>query len=142
MRTRLTSQRSMSSAMSRRQLGLGTIGSTLIGFGSAVAAEPPEKRRPLRWSFAPVPVQGGTPGLGGAYHVFGPMTASPDQEPSSISNFKGFAGYALISGNVTRTNIKIGEQQYLPFTDTDMRFMTGTFKGTDGQEHPGTFAFV
>ena len=107
----------------------------LIGFGSAVAAEPQEKRRPLKWSFAPVPVQGGTPGLGGAYHVFGPMTASPDQEPSTISNFKGFAGYALISGNVTRTNIKTGEQQYLPFTDTDMRFMTGTFKGTDGQKN-------
>ena len=40
------------------------------------------------------------------------------------------------------TNIKTGEQQSFPFTDTDMRFMTGTFISVDGQEHQGTFGFV
>jgi len=74
----------------------------------------------------------------GAFHVFG----GPGTEPSTISNFRGSSGIAFINGNVTRTNIKTGAQQSLPFTDTDMRFMTGTFKGVDGQEHQGTFGFV
>ena len=75
----------------------------------------------------------------GAFHVFG----GPGQEPSTISNFKGSSGIATLSGNVTRTNIKTGDQQSFPFDqNTDMRFMTGTFVGADGQEHQGTFAFV
>jgi hypothetical protein len=74
----------------------------------------------------------------GAYHVFG----GPGEEPSSISNFRGSVGIASIDGTVTRTNVKTGEQESLPFTDTDMRFLTGTFRGTDGQEHLGTFGFV
>jgi hypothetical protein len=87
-----------------------------------------------------VPVQGGTPGFGpsGAYHVFG----GPGQDNSTISNFKGSIGSALISGNVTRTNVKTGAEEYFPFNSANVRFMTGTFKGTDEGEHTGTFAFV
>jgi hypothetical protein len=73
-----------------------------------------------------------------AFHVFG----GPGQEPSTIGNFKGSSGIAIINGTVTRTNIKTGEQQSFPFTDTDMRFMTGAFVGADGKEHQGTFGFV
>jgi hypothetical protein len=86
-------------------------------------------------------VVGGTSGLSpiGAFHTFG----GPGQEPSTISNFKGSSGIAVLSGNVTRTNIKTGDQQSFPFDQsTSMRFMTGTFVGADGQEHQGTFAFV
>jgi len=130
----------MSTIVSRRRLGLGALGATLIGSGAAAQDTRRERRRQLPWTFAPVPVAGGVPALSpmGAFHVFG----GPGTEPSSISNFNGSVGITFIDGNVTRTNIKTGEQQSLPFTETDMRFMTGTFKGVDGQEHPGTFAFV
>jgi hypothetical protein len=62
---------------------------------------------------------------------------------STINNFKGSSGIATLSGNVTRTNIKTGDQLSFPFDQaTNLRFMTGTFVGADGQEHPGTFAFI
>jgi hypothetical protein len=94
-------------------------------------------------SFAPVPIPGGTPALGGSYHLFGPALSDPvDAEPSSITNFNGFVGLAFITGMVTRTNTSTGESQLLPFVNNDMRFMTGTFKGTDGRIHQGAFAFV
>jgi len=129
----------MRTIVSRRRLGFGALGATLVGSGTAVADDRPNRRQ-LPWSFAPVPIQGGTSGLSpsGAYHVFG----GPGQENSTISNFKGSIGSALISGKVTRTKVKTGEQEYFPFNNADMRFMTGTFKGTDEQEHPGTFAFL
>lgn len=140
MRTRLPSQGSISTAISRRRLGFGALGATLIGSGAAAQDNPRERRRQLPWTFAPMPVQGGTPGLStmAAFHVFG----GPGQEPSTIGNFKGSSGIASIGGNVTRTNIKTGEQQSFPFTDADMRFMTGTFISVDGKEHQGTFGFV
>jgi hypothetical protein len=132
----------MSTSLSRRRLGFGALGATLIGSGAAAGNTPRERRRQLPWTFPPMPVQGGfsDPKLNpmGAFHVFG----GPGTEPSSISNFKGSVGITFVSGNVTRTNIKTGEQQSLPFNDADMRFMTGTFKGVDAQEHPGTFGFI
>ncbi len=78
-------------------------------------------------SFAPVPIPGGTPALGGAYHLFGPAAFDPiDAE----------------LGMVTQTNTKTGEVVRLPFLNSDMRFMQGVFRGTDGKVHPGAFAFV
>jgi hypothetical protein len=127
----------MSTNLSRRKLGFGALGATLIGTGAAAQDTPRERRRQLPWTFAPVPVVTSAP-----YHVFLPTAATPDLEPCSISNFKGFSGIAIVDGNVTRTNVKSGEQQLFPFLDTDMRFMTGMFVGTDGQEHPGTFALL
>jgi hypothetical protein len=43
---------------------------------------------------------------------------------------------------VTQINTKTGETQLLPFVDSDMRFMTGVFRGMDGRIHQGAFAFV
>jgi hypothetical protein len=43
---------------------------------------------------------------------------------------------------VTQTNTKTGEMVRLPFVDSDMRFMQGVFRGTDGKVHQGAFAFV
>ena len=129
----------MRAVLSRRRLGFGALGATVAASGSVLADDRPGKRA-LPWTFAPVPIQGGTAGfgVGSAYHVFG----GPGQEPSSIGNFNGSVGIAMLTGNVTRTNIKTGEQDYLPFANTSMRFMTGTFRGTDGEDHQGTFAFV
>ena len=94
-------------------------------------------------SFAPVPIPGGTPALGGAYHVFGPAAFDPiDAEPATITNLNAAVGLAYVSGMVTQTNTKTGEVVRLPFVDSDMRFMQGVFRGTDGKVHQGAFAFV
>jgi len=94
-------------------------------------------------SFAPVPIPGGTPALGGAYHVFGPAAFDPpDAEPATINNLDASVGLAYVSGMVTQTNTKTGEELRLPFVDSDMRFMQGVFRGTDGKVHHAAFAFV
>jgi len=94
-------------------------------------------------SFAPVPIPGGSPALGGAYHVFGPAAFDPiDAELATITNLDAKVGLAYVSGMVTQTNIKTGDVVRLPFVNSDMRFMQGVFRGTDGKVHPGAFAFV
>jgi hypothetical protein len=85
--------------------------------------------------------------LGGTFHVFGPgptgMGLDPiDAEPITITDFNGFAGLAYISGTVTQTNTSTGEVLTLPFLDSDMRFMKGVYRGTDGSIHQGAFALV
>ena len=96
-----------------------------------------------RASFAPVPIPGASPFLGGSYHVFGPNAIDPiDAEPITITNFNGFVGLSYTSGMVTQTNTKSGEVLRLPFVDSDMRFMQGDFRGADGRVHEGTFALV
>lgn len=94
-------------------------------------------------SFAPVPIPGGSPFLGGAFHVFGPAAFDPiDAEPVTITNLNADVGLAYVSGMVTQTNTKTGEVISLPFVDTDMRFMRGVFRGADGKVHQGAFAFI
>ena len=86
---------------------------------------------------------GATPALGGAYHLFGPAAIDPiDAEPSTITNFNGFVGLAYISGMVTQTNVPTGEKLRFPFVDSDMRFMKGEFRGTDGHMHHEAFALI
>jgi hypothetical protein len=131
-------------SMTRRQFGRAAAGTAVLGgtlgsglFGPALAD--------TRGSFAPVPVPGGTPLLGGSFHVFAPAPtgADPiDAEPITITNFDGFVGLSYTSGMVTQTNTKTGEVLRLPFIDSDMRFMQGDFRGADGRIHHGTFALV
>jgi hypothetical protein len=126
--------------LSRRQFAR-TVGGIVVG--GTIGSEMWVPRLVEGASFAPVPIPGGTPDLGGSYHVFGPGANDPvDAEPSTITNFNGFVGLAFITGMVTRTNTSTGESLSLPFVNSDMRFMTGTFKGTDGRIHRGAFAFV
>ena len=94
-------------------------------------------------TFAPVPIPGGTPALGGSYHVFGPAAFDPiDAEPATITNMNGFVGLAYLSGMVTQTDTTTGQVSRYPFVGADMRFMQGVFRGTDGRVHQGAFAFV
>jgi len=84
-----------------------------------------------------------TSGPRGSYHVFGPAAFDPvDAEPVTITNLNGFVGLAYISGMVTQTNVKTGEKARYPFVDSDMRFMQGNFRGTDGRIHQATFGFI
>jgi hypothetical protein len=64
----------------------------------------------------------------------------PGLDPSSITDFNGFVGVADVQGTGTATNPN-GSTETLLF-DTDMRFMTGTYRGKDGHTYKGTFGFV
>jgi hypothetical protein len=129
-------------AMSRRQFTRTAAGAAAFGAVLGSGLSWPGLASAYQ-SHEPKPIPGGTPVLGGAFHVFGPGLIDPaDAEPSSITDFNGFIGLAFISGMVTRTNTKTGEVRTLPFVNSDMRFMKGVFKGTDGRTHQGAFAFV
>lgn len=131
--------------MPRRQF-LKKTGAVLLGaslgtaFGSKIW---PARLAAAHGDHEPVPIPGGTPLLGGRYHVYGPVALDPvDAEPATITDFNGFLGLAYISGMVTRTNTRTGEVRTLPFLEADMRFMKGVFRGKDGQIHEGAFGFV
>jgi hypothetical protein len=129
--------------MTRRQFARTAAGTAVLGGALGTTFLKPALAS--NWSFAPVPIPGGTPILKGLYHFFGPAsgTGDPiDAEPSTITNLDGFVGLAYLSGMVTRTNVKTGERLRLPFMNSDMRFMKGNFRGTDGNIHQSTFAFV
>jgi len=62
-------------------------------------------------------------------------------DPSQITDFKGFVGLTHILGGGTGTDTKTGATQQLAYR-ADMGFSQGEFIGTDGRHHQGTFAFV
>jgi hypothetical protein len=64
----------------------------------------------------------------------------PGTDPSSITDFNGFVGFADVQGTGTAT-YPDGSTETLLF-DTDMRFMTGTYVGKDGHNYKGAFGFV
>ena len=128
--------------LSRRQFTRAAAGSAVAGAALGSALWTPAVAAP-KGAFTPVPIPGGSPALGGAFHVFGPAGFDPiDAEPITITNFNGFAGLAYISGMVTQTNTKTGAKARYPFVDSDMRFMQGNFRGADGRIHQATFAFI
>jgi len=128
--------------LSRRQFTRAAAGTAVVGATLGSALWTPALAGP-KGAVAPVPIPGGTPFLGGAYHVFGPAAFDPiDAEPATITNFNGFVGLAYVSGMVTQTNTTTGVKTRYPFVDSDMRFMQGNFRGTDGLIHQATFGFI
>ncbi len=74
---------------------------------------------------------------GPLFHVFLPATGA---EPSTITDFDGFVGWAAVGGMGTHT--PVGEAPaHIPF-ESDVRFMLGEFVGADGRNHHGAFAFI
>jgi len=90
----------------------------------------------------PVPIPGGTPLLGGGYHVWAPGFDSIDADPATITDFNGFVGLAYISGTVTRRHKGTGAVDVVPFVDNDMRFMQGVYRAQDGRYRRGAFGFI
>jgi hypothetical protein len=70
----------------------------------------------------PGPVDSSVPGIGG--------------EPSTITDFNGFVGVALVDGTGTD-----GSGNPLLW-EADLRFMKGVYRGADGDFHEGAFALV
>src|SRR5438094_3127884 len=126
-------------ALSRRHFLGGVAGATaavlgagLLGPGRAYAAADPR------------PIPGGLDFDGKVFHVLAPGTpmGALDDDPATITDLSGFVGLAYVSGRVTRTDTRTGQTLALPFIESDMRFMQGTYRGLDGQTYQGTFGFI
>jgi hypothetical protein len=89
----------------------------------------------------PKPIPGGVSPLGIFIHHFPAQpTATPLQalnEPSQITDFKGFVGLNRIRGAGTGS----GFADTLAF-QADMGFMKGVFIAEDGNLHQGVFGFI
>ena len=75
-------------------------------------------------------------------HVQVPPITGVNTDPSTVWNFQGFAGIALINTEVTRSDRRTGHSETLPSTGNHMTFMQGTYVGRDGHARAGTFALV
>jgi hypothetical protein len=130
--------------VSRRQFVRTTAGAMAAGAALGHAIWPGAVRA-AKSAGEPLPIPGGTPALGGAFHVYGPGAPGLDPvsaEPCTITDFNGVVGLAYISGTAQRTNNATGEVAELPFLSSDMRFMQGLFRGADGRVRRGTFGFI
>lgn len=91
------------------------------------------------------------PGGGAPFNPFGvmvhhnplsPTVALADiSDPSQITDFDGFVGLTHINGGGTGTDTTTGVTTPLAYR-ADMGFGKGSFIGSDGRQHKGTFAFV
>jgi hypothetical protein len=63
------------------------------------------------------------------------------RDPSTIFDFDGVVGVADLNLTGTGTDTTTGASAMYGF-HTDMRFMAGRFRGTDGHVHRGAFAFI
>lgn len=124
-------------ALSRRQV-LGAA----AGVTGAIAASnlwmPVVADAHARSGLAPKPIPGGVQTPFRFIHHF-PM--QPGNDPSQITDFKGFIGVAQLAGTGTGIDTKTGKRTPLLF-DIDNRFMKGVYVGVDGRRHTGTFAFI
>jgi len=129
--------------MSRRQFARTAAGTAVVGATLASGLWRSGLAK-ATGSNEPLPIPGGIILGGQTFHVFGPGLSGnpPDQEPSTITDFNGFVGLAYLNGMVTRTNMQTGEVDTLPFLFSDMRFMQGVFRDTDGRMHQRAFALV
>jgi hypothetical protein len=81
------------------------------------------------------------PGLPGV-HVQLPGVVTPaNTDPSTITDFNGHVGFAIVDGTGLRTDLNTGAQAIMPF-EVDLRFMEGEFIGTDGRHCHGAFALI
>jgi hypothetical protein len=108
------------------------LGSKLLEPGAAAAANPHTDNSPSPTTNKVTPVPGGP--------TFSLTFPGPGVDPSSITDFNGFVGFADVQGTGLATNPD-GSTETLLF-DTDMRFMTGTYVGKDGHNYNGAFGFV
>lgn len=123
--------------LSRRAFLRGAAGATGAAVGASVLGGLPALAAPPGTG-EPLPIPGGIVFGERLFHVFLP---GPGAEPSTITDFNGFTGVAVVQGGWTATGsptdgISSG------VWESDMRFMKGLFVGSDGLRRQGTFAFT
>jgi hypothetical protein len=126
-------------AVSRRSFLGGAAGSAavLAGTGLLDPLHVGAHTRPGIPKPIPSGIQPGGPGT----PVFHIQFIGLGAENSAITDFNGLVGAADVQGTGTGTDLATGKKSPFLF-DTDMRFMKGTFVGTDGHVHHATFGFV
>lgn len=95
----------------------------------------------------PRPIPGGLDlGNGQVIHIY---NSELGQEPSTITDFRGFVGVSHAQGEGTVTKGREAGGLTAPTATGDrlvynanMRFMQGRYVGDDGEEHHGTAAFI
>jgi hypothetical protein len=135
------------SKLSRRLFfsAAATAGTTL-GAGGLQRIESEGNREHSR-EFGPNPIPNGIAPLapfGIFIHHFPVTPGAPlanINDPSNITDFRGFVGVTRIRGGGVGTDTVTGAMTNLAF-QADMGFNQGHFVGTDGRQHEGSFAFV
>jgi hypothetical protein len=108
------------------------------GVARAAAADP----RPIPGGIPLGPLGLPTPPFPEIIHVLAPGVLTPENsEPSTITDFNGHLGYAIIDTAGTGTNTATGATTRYT-SNVDMRFMQGVYVGEDGRIRHGSFAFV
>lgn len=123
----------------RRFLGVsaGTTGLLLGGAAWSSARPSTCEPRPIPHTLDP-DGPGGLPPI----HILLPGVAHPaDADPSTITDFNGHVGYAIIDGTGTRTDLTTNAVTQNPF-EVDLRFMEGEFVSADGRHCHGAFALI
>ena len=137
-------------AMTRRKF----LGSAALAGGAFATAGMwlPELAKAAAFAEAdPAAILGGTllPFQPHPFHFFFP-TANPFStdtiangggDVSTIYDFMGSVGVAEINGNGTGMDTTTGISSTM-FWAADVRFMKGTYKGTEGDTRTGAFAFI
>jgi hypothetical protein len=150
----MATQQPAATALSRRRF-VQTAALAAAGMGGSLAwparsaAGHTRNDRSGAATVPPAPIPGGTPLPGGeVIHVWAPgdpgvtlpfSGQSPmgfDVDPSTITDFRGFAAGAFHAGTATDSD---GRTYNL---ETDMRAFQGTYVGADGNRHSGSFAFI
>ena len=70
----------------------------------------------------------------------GVLTAA-DTDPSTIWNFNGHVGLAVVDGVGVRTDLRTGMRTRMPY-EVDLRFMQGEFVSARRRHCHGTFALI
>jgi len=141
-------------ALTRRQfLKAGATAAALavgsgLGHSQTVWAEPDHKS-----PSDPRPIPYGTQFLfpdPTIFHVQAPGYPLPNppfdtnpatNDPSTITDFKGFVGLAYVGGQGTHHDL-LTDQTASLYWEVDMRFMVGEYVGRDGRHRHGTFGLV
>ena len=135
----------------RRLLLVGTgAAAAVVGAIGAVGQVKPASATELRRAKpAPLPIPGGVdagppvgfvhsflPGPVGSFTPFFQLPGGGlDVEPSTMTNFKGFTAFAILSGQAEGSDGKTYNVEF------DLRVMEGEYIAEDGSHQQGTFAF-
>ncbi|MDJ0757270.1 MAG: twin-arginine translocation signal domain-containing protein [Ardenticatenaceae bacterium] len=137
--------------ITRRQLLAGA-GAAAVA-GSIGLAQPAAAESTMRGGASALPVPSPIPGgidappvgfihwfLPGPTDAMTPFLSLPgfglDVEPSTLTNFKGFTTFAVISGQATGSDGKTYNVEF------DVRVMDGEYVAEDGSHQYGTFGFL
>jgi hypothetical protein len=124
-----------SGAMSRRAVvhaGGVTFGSAAVAAALGPAAAAGRRLRP-------VPIPGGIEVGGKRFHLYPP---EPGNDVSTITDFVGDVGVAVIDGRWEVTEGDPDDRVRRGAYEIDLRFMKGLFRGADKGFHQATFGFV